>query len=79
VSDLNGKRARVQGMSSANGIQVIEALAPLSEIQRYAIDLRSITQGRGTFTIEHSHYEEMPAQIAQKIIQQKTTADKEKE
>ena len=79
VSDLNGKRARLQGMASNNGIQTIEALAPLSEIQRYAIDLRSITQGRGTFIMEYSHYEEVPPQIAQKIIAQRTNTDKEKE
>jgi len=77
VSDLNGKRAHLQGMSSANKIQVIEAMVPLSEIQRYAIDLRSITQGRGTFTMEYSHYEEVPPQIAQKMIQQKESTEKE--
>lgn len=70
MSDLNSKRARVLGMSPGGGINVIQAQAPLAEIQRYAITLRSITQGRGSFSTEFSHYEEVPAQIAQKIIAQ---------
>lgn len=68
MSDLNSKRARVLGMSPGNGINVIEAQAPLSELQKYAIDLRAITQGRGTYTMEFSHYEQVPPHIAQKII-----------
>ena len=71
IGDLNSKRARVSGMTPANGFNVVKAQAPTAEIQRYAIDLRSITQGRGTFTIEFSHYEEVPAPIAQKIIDQR--------
>ncbi|MCD6358562.1 MAG: elongation factor G, partial [Dehalococcoidia bacterium] len=78
VSDLNSKRGRMQGMNSQGGIQTIAAHVPLSEAQRYAIDLRSITQGRGTFTMEFSHYEEMPPQIAQKVIQEKSSVEKEK-
>ena len=68
IADLNTKRARVQGMNPEGGVNVIEAQVPLSEILRYAIDLRSITQGRGSYTIEFSHYEEVPPHIAQKII-----------
>jgi elongation factor G len=71
IGDLNTKRGRVLGMNPSDGVQVIQAQAPLAEVQRYAVDLRSITQGRGTFTIEFSHYEEVPSQIAQKIIAQK--------
>jgi len=70
ISDLNSKRGRVLGMTPKGNINVIQAQAPLAEIQRYAIVLRSITQGRGTFSTEFSHYEEVPAQIAQKIIDQ---------
>jgi elongation factor G len=70
ISDLNSKRARVLGMIPQGSTNVIQAQAPLAEIQRYAIALRSITQGRGTFSTEFSHYEEVPAQIAQKIIAQ---------
>lgn len=72
VGDLNSKRAKVQGMTAQGNVQIIEAQVPLAEIQRYAIDLKSITQGRGSFTTEFSHYEEVPPQIAQKIIQQRT-------
>lgn len=70
IGDINTKRARVIGMNPGGGINIIQAQAPLAEILRYAIDLRSITQGRGTFTTEFSHYEEVPAPIAQKIITQ---------
>ena len=77
VGDLNSKRGRMQGMNSQGGIQTIAANVPLSEIQRYAIDLRSITQGRGTFTMEFSHYEEMPPQVAQNMIRQRSSAEKE--
>jgi elongation factor G len=68
ISDLNTKRARVQGMNPADGNNTIEAQAPLAEMLCYAIDLKSITQGKGTFSMEFSHYEEVPAHISQKII-----------
>lgn len=67
ISDLNTKRARVQGMNSDGKMTIVEAQAPLAEILRYAVDLRSITQGRGSFTTEFSRYEEVPSFIAQKI------------
>lgn len=70
IGDLNAKRARVLGMTPAGGVNIIEAQAPSAEVLRYAIDLRSITQGRGTFTTEFSHYEEVPEPIAQKVIAQ---------
>jgi elongation factor G len=68
IGDLNTKRAHVMGMNPNQGINVIQAKVPLSEVLRYAIDLRSMTQGRGTFTIEFNHYESVPALQAQKII-----------
>lgn len=68
ISDMNTKRARVQGMNPSGGNNVIEAQAPLAEVQHYAIDLKSITQGKGAFTMEFSHYEEIPAHTSQKII-----------
>jgi len=71
IGDLNTKRGRVLGMNPGGGVNVIQAQAPLAEVQRYAVDLRSMTQGRGTFTVEFSHYEEVPGQVAQKIIAQK--------
>lgn len=68
IGDLNTKRARVLGMNPNQGINVIQALVPQSEVLRYAIDLRSMTQGRGTFTITFAHYEPVPALQSQKII-----------
>ena len=67
MGDLNGKRARVSGRSPQDGYSLVEAQAPLSEMQRYATDLRSMTQGRGSYTMEFSHYEEVPAHVAQKV------------
>ncbi len=71
IGDLNTKRARVLGMNPEGGNNVIEAQVPLAEVQRYAIDLKSMTQGRATYTMEFDHYEEVPAQITQKIVAQK--------
>ncbi len=69
MSDFNGKRGRVLGMESAGkGRQLVTALVPQAEMLRYAIDLRSITRGRGSFTTEFSHYEEVPAHVAQPVI-----------
>ncbi len=68
IGDLNAKRAKVLGMNPEDGRNVIEAQVPLAEILRYAIDLKSITQGRGSFTTEFSHYEETPPHASQKII-----------
>ena len=74
ASDLNTKRGRVLGMSPSDGINVIEAQAPYAELLRYAIDLRSMTQGRGSFAMEFDHYEEVPAHLNQKIIADKKKA-----
>jgi elongation factor G len=69
MSDLNSKRAKVHGMSpDEDGTTVIDAEAPLAEVLRYSTDLRSITQGRGSFEMEFHHYEEVPQHIAQKVI-----------
>ncbi len=77
ISDLNTKRAQLQGMNPSNGMNEIKAQAPMAEIQRYAIDLKSITQGKGTFTMEFSHYQPMPALNSQKIIAAKQAEKKE--
>lgn len=69
IGDLNGKRAKVLGMIPENGMSIIEAQAPLAEVLRYATDLRSLTQGRGTFTMEFSRYEEVPTHIAQRLME----------
>ena len=69
MSDINTKRGRVLGMSSAdNGLQQITAHVPHAEMLRYATDLRSITQGRGSFTMEFYQYEEVPANVQQDIV-----------
>ncbi len=70
IGDLNTKRARVLGMNPSGDTNVIDATAPLAEVQRYAIDLKSMTQGRATYTMKFDHYEEVPAQITQKIVAQ---------
>jgi len=72
ISDLNGKRARVLGMTPSGAMTTIEAQAPLAEVQHYAADMRSLTQGRGFFTMEFSHYEEVPSHLAQKVIDEAT-------
>lgn len=68
ISDLNTKRARVHGMNPEGEYTVVEAQVPQAEILRYAIDMKSITQGRGSFTMKFSRYEEVPAHLSQKII-----------
>lgn len=68
MGDLNKKRGKILGMEPQGGNQVIRAQVPMSEMFKYAIDLRSITQGRGSFTTEFSHYEEVPQNIAEDII-----------
>jgi elongation factor G len=71
IGDLNTKRARVMGMNPEGDMNIIEAQVPLAEIQRYSIDLKSMTQGRATFTMAFDHNEEVPAQITQKIVAQR--------
>jgi elongation factor G len=68
IGDLNTKRARVQGMDQRAGKTIITALAPLAELQRYSTDLRSLTQGRGLFSMSFDHYEEVPSHIMEEII-----------
>lgn len=76
MGDLSGRRGQLQGTEVAvRGLQKITALVPTSEILRYAIDLRSITQGWGTFTSEHDHYEELPSHMVDKVKQQSEDDD----
>src|SRR5271157_2102196 len=78
ISDLNTKRGQVHGMLPEEGMNTIEAIVPLAEVQRYAMNLKSITQGKGTYSMEFSHYQEAPPMVTQKIIAAKQ-AEKEKE
>jgi elongation factor G len=74
MGDLNGRRGRVQGMEAKAGNQVIKAQVPMSEMLSYAPTLTSMTQGRGDYTMEFSHYEVVPNQIAEKIVSQAKAA-----
>jgi elongation factor G len=79
IGDLNSKRGKVQGVEAmSNGDQKIVALIPMAEMLTYANQLNSLTSGQGMYTMEASHYEEVPAHIAQKIIAEKESP-KEKE
>jgi elongation factor G len=68
VSDLNTKRGHVLGITPEDRVTVIDAQVPLAEIQHYATDLRSLSQGRATFQMTFDHYAEVPEQVARKII-----------
>lgn len=76
IGDLNKKRGRVLGMEPCGKLQKITAEVPLAEMFKYATDLRSMTQARGSFSMKFARYEEVPAQIAQKVIE---AANKERE
>ncbi|MCX7796986.1 MAG: elongation factor G [bacterium] len=76
IADLNSKRAKIIGMEAQGKYQVIKAHVPMAEILRYSIDLKSITQGRGKYKVEFSHYDVVPSKIAEEII---ANSKKEKE
>jgi elongation factor G len=79
MGDFNGRRGKIMGIDSRGHLQVVKAQVPLAEMFRYAIILRSMTSGRGNFTMEHSHYEEVPQEITKKIIAQaEAEAEEEK-
>ena len=79
MGDMNSRRGRVQGMASQGSNQVIKAQVPMSEMLNYTPSLNSITGGRGSFTMELSHYEEVPAHLAQKIIELHKSGKEEEE
>jgi elongation factor G len=79
MGNLNGRRGRVQGMDAKGGSTVIKAQAPLAEMLTYASDLTSMTQGRGTYSMEFSHYDIVPQPIADKIIAAHRPAAEEEE
>jgi len=68
ISDLNSRRGRIVGVTPENGRQIIKAQVPLAEMARYSVDLRSITSDRGSFSMEFSHYEEVPPDVSAKIV-----------
>ncbi|HEX9364107.1 MAG TPA: elongation factor G [Candidatus Dormibacteraeota bacterium] len=70
MSDINGRRGKILGTEPTDGYQDVRVMVPESEMLRFALDLRSITQGRGSFSKKFSHYEEMPAHLAKGIIEE---------
>ena len=70
IGDLNGRRGKVLGMDSKGKKQVINAQVPMSEFQTYAPDLNSMTGGRGMYYMEFSHYDEVPAHMAEKLVEE---------
>jgi len=80
MGNLNGRRGRIQGMEPKSGSTVVKAQVPLAEMLSYASDLTSMTQGRGTYSMEMSHYDIVPQMIADKIVQaHKPSAEEEEE
>jgi elongation factor G len=70
IGDLNSRRGKVMGMDPQSGVQIVKAQVAMAEILTYAPDLRSMTEGRASFTLSFSHYEEVPAHLAEKVIEE---------
>ena len=68
IGDINSRRGRMEGMEARNGNQIIRGFIPLSEMFGYATDLRSKTQGRGSYSMEPSHYDEVPKSVHEQIV-----------
>jgi len=79
IGDVNARRGKVSGVDSLAGTHVINALIPMSEVLTYAPELRSITSGRGSFTMDFSYYDEVPHHQAEKIIEASSSADSDEE
>jgi elongation factor G len=79
IGDLNHRRGRVEGMDAITKGEVIHAIVPMSETLKYSSDLRSITGGRGSFSIEFSHYDELPGHLMDKVIAESKMAAEEDE
>ncbi len=71
IGDLNSRRAKIQGMDMRGNVRIIRAEVPLATMFGYSTDLRSLTQGRATFTMQFSHYEPLPQNVAEEIIKNK--------
>lgn len=77
IGDLNSRRGKIMGMEGAGKIQKIKALVPEGEMYKYSTSLRSMTQGRGYFSTKFSHYEEVPREATQKIVDEAKKSKKE--
>ena len=75
IGDINSRRGRIEGMDAVDGMEEINAFVPLSEMFGYATDLRSKTQGRGTYSMEPSHYEEVPKSVHDQIVSSRNKAE----
>ena len=75
IGDINARRGRMEGMEARAGEQIIHGFIPLSEMFGYATDLRSKTQGRGTYAMEPSHYEEVPKSVLDAIVSARAKKD----
>ncbi len=75
MSDLNSRRGHVHGVEPAGDVSIVQAEAPLAEVQRYAVDLRALTGGRGRFTTAFDHYAEVPANVQDQVLKQLATAE----
>ncbi len=75
IGDLNKRRGLVMGMEMHDGVQVIEAEVPSSEMQKYAIELRALSQGRGKYAISFDHYDVAPQNVAEKVIKESNFKD----
>ena len=69
IGDLNSRRGQMEGMDNRNGTQVVRAFVPLAQMFGYVTDLRSMTQGRATSSMEFSHYSEVPRSVAEELVQ----------
>jgi elongation factor G len=77
IGDISSRRGKVQGTEAKGKSQVIRAMVPLSEVLRYAIDLESLTAGRGSFTMSFAQYDEVPSHLAEKIVAGAKLAEEE--
>jgi elongation factor G len=79
TGDINGRRGRIMGMEVKGLNQIVKAQVPLAEMLKYATELRSMTAGRGSYSMKFSHYEEVPAKAAQVIITQYQATKKQEQ
>jgi len=79
IGDLNSRRGKVLGVDAKPNGQAIKAQVPMSEVLKYSPDLRSLTSGRGSFTIAFSHYEELPAFLTDKVVKEAEAARAQKQ
>jgi elongation factor G len=76
TGDLNHRRGRIQSVEPADGLQAIKAQVPQAELFKYSSELRSMTGGRASFEMDFSHYEQVPSNVAQKVITESQAAKK---